>query len=93
MAPQAAAADPGDTCPAGALHAPLRGLAAGRRRPRRRATGEPSSGLVPQSLGHACLGVCLAAYEHWLADDGAELADLLDDVFGSLTQGWAADLG
>jgi mycofactocin system transcriptional regulator len=55
--------------------------------------GEPSSGLVPQSLGHACLGVCLAAYEHWLADDGAELADLLDDVFGSLTQGWSADLG
>ncbi|MEQ3554588.1 mycofactocin system transcriptional regulator [Pseudonocardia nematodicida] len=54
--------------------------------------GEPASSLVPQSVGHACLGVCLAAYEHWLSADGAELADLLDGVFRSLERGWAAEL-
>lgn len=56
-------------------------------------SGEPASSLVPQSVGHACLGVCIAAYECWLADDGAELADLLDRVFRSLERGWGADLG
>ncbi|WP_232021399.1 MULTISPECIES: mycofactocin system transcriptional regulator [Pseudonocardia] len=55
--------------------------------------GEPASALVPQSIGHACLGVCLAAYERWLADDGAELAGLLDSVFESLIGGWSAELG
>lgn len=54
--------------------------------------GEPASALVPQSLGHACLGVCIAAYERWLADDGTELADLLDRVLRSLERGWAAEL-
>ncbi|WP_344024600.1 mycofactocin system transcriptional regulator [Pseudonocardia kongjuensis] len=55
--------------------------------------GEPASALVPQSVGHACLGVCLAAYERWLADDGTELSELLDSVFRSLIGGWSADLG
>ncbi|ANY09896.1 mycofactocin system transcriptional regulator [Pseudonocardia sp. HH130630-07] len=54
--------------------------------------GEPASALVPQSVGHACLGVCLAAYERWLADDGAELAALLDRVLRSLERGWATEL-
>lgn len=54
--------------------------------------GRPPSELVPQSLGHACLGVCLAAYEHWLTDESLELADLLDQVFRSLAAGWATDL-
>ncbi|MEU6700265.1 mycofactocin system transcriptional regulator [Pseudonocardia sp. NPDC046786] len=55
--------------------------------------GEPASALVPQSVGHACLGVCLAAYERWLADDGTELSVLLDSVFRSLIGGWSAELG
>lgn len=54
--------------------------------------GEASSGLVPQSVGHACLGVCIAAYERWLADDAAELADLLDEVLRSLQRGWVTEL-
>ncbi|WP_422785736.1 mycofactocin system transcriptional regulator [Pseudonocardia spirodelae] len=54
--------------------------------------GEDPSGLVPQSIGHACLGVCIAAYERWLADDGAELADLLDEVLGALQRGWSTEL-
>ena len=54
--------------------------------------GEPASELVPRSLGHACLGVCLAAYEQWLTDEGLELTDLLDRVFRSLERGWADEL-
>lgn len=53
--------------------------------------GEPASELIPQSLGHACLGVCLAAYERWLTDEALELADLLDHVFRLLEQGWTTD--
>ncbi|MFP5022653.1 mycofactocin system transcriptional regulator [Pseudonocardia phyllosphaerae] len=52
--------------------------------------GEPASELVPQTVGHACLGVCLAAYERWLADDSAQLPDLLDRVFRSLEDGWGS---
>ena len=54
--------------------------------------GERASALAPQSLAHACLGVCIAAYEAWLTDDEAELTDLLDRVFRSLEHGWATDL-
>ncbi|MEN3299292.1 mycofactocin system transcriptional regulator [Pseudonocardia sp.] len=49
--------------------------------------GEPSTGLVPQTVGHASLGVALAAYEHWLTAEGTELRDLLDDVFRALEGG------
>ncbi|MDQ4116881.1 MAG: mycofactocin system transcriptional regulator [Actinomycetota bacterium] len=56
--------------------------------------GEEPSALVPQSVGHACLGVCIAAYERWLVDDAAVLEDLLDEVFASLERGWGrGDLG
>lgn len=55
-------------------------------------TGQEPSALVPQSVGHACLGVCLAAYERWLLDDDAELPDLLDRVFRSLERGWGPEL-
>lgn len=55
---------------------------------------QPADGLIPQSVAHACLGVCIAAYERWLADEGAELPTLLDEVFASLERGWdAAGLG
>jgi hypothetical protein len=42
--------------------------------------------LVPQTVGHASLGVALAAYERWLVGDG-ELRELLDAVFRSLEHG------
>lgn len=33
--------------------------------------------LVPRTLGHLALGAALAAYEQWLADEDADLIDLL----------------
>lgn len=47
----------------------------------------PPDGLVPQTIGHASLGVALAAYECWLRSD-AELADLLDAAFRALERGF-----
>ncbi|WP_433278094.1 mycofactocin system transcriptional regulator [Pseudonocardia xinjiangensis] len=43
--------------------------------------------LVPQTVGHASLGVALAAYEHWLTEDNGELLELLDVVFRALERG------
>jgi mycofactocin system transcriptional regulator len=43
--------------------------------------------LVPQTIGHASLGVALAAYECWLAEEHSELRELLDVVFRSLERG------
>lgn len=46
-----------------------------------------SDDLLPQTIGHACLGVALAAYERWLTVDGCELRELLDQAFRALEQG------
>lgn len=43
--------------------------------------------LLPRTIGHASLGVAIAAYERWLAEDGAELRDLLDTAFRALEHG------
>jgi mycofactocin system transcriptional regulator len=48
--------------------------------------GLPADELVPRAIGHASLGVALAAYERWLAGDG-ELRALLDEVFRALEAG------
>lgn len=40
----------------------------------------PSSDLIPQTIAWTCLGVCLAAYEQWLADGERMLLDLLDEA-------------
>lgn len=40
----------------------------------------PANDLVPQTLAWTCLGVCLAAYEQWLADGERSLLDLLDEA-------------
>jgi mycofactocin system transcriptional regulator len=40
--------------------------------------------LVPQTIGHASLGVALAAYERWLAAERSELRELLDAAFAAL---------
>ena len=50
--------------------------------------GIPADALVPQTIGHASLGVALAAYERWLADEDCDLRDLLDAVFRSLEHGF-----
>jgi mycofactocin system transcriptional regulator len=54
--------------------------------------GLPPDDLLPQTIGHASLGVALAAYERWLAEDadagaGAALRDLLDAAFRALEHG------
>jgi mycofactocin system transcriptional regulator len=51
--------------------------------------GLASDDLLPRTIGHASLGVALAAYERWLAEEGAELRDLLDAAFRALEHGLA----
>lgn len=43
--------------------------------------------LEPQTIAYASLGVALAAYERWLAEEGTELRDLLGAVFRALGSG------
>ncbi|GAA2545457.1 mycofactocin system transcriptional regulator [Pseudonocardia hydrocarbonoxydans] len=54
--------------------------------------GTSSDDLVPQAVGHASLGVALAAYERWLDHGDGELRDLLDAVFRALGPGLAGPL-
>ena len=44
-------------------------------------TGASPGALEPQSVAWACLGLCLAAYEQWLAREDADLLALLDEAF------------
>jgi mycofactocin system transcriptional regulator len=53
-----------------------------------RRLGVPAEELAPQAIGHASLGVALAAHERWLDGDG-DLQTLLDQVFRSLEAGLA----
>jgi mycofactocin system transcriptional regulator len=41
-------------------------------------TGAAPADLLPQLAGHLMLGAAVAAYEHWLADEQSDLAQLLD---------------
>jgi mycofactocin system transcriptional regulator len=43
--------------------------------------GIDPAGLTPQTIAFVCLGVSLAAYEQWLANEDASLSDLLDEGF------------
>lgn len=47
--------------------------------------------LVPRTIGHASLGVAVAAYERWLSTEGAELRELLDEVFRALAVGFVPE--
>ncbi|WP_232838558.1 mycofactocin system transcriptional regulator [Streptomyces geranii] len=53
-----------------------------------RRMGVPVSDLLPRLLGHAALAACIAAYEHWLGDEGADLGVLLDRAVGQLAVGF-----
>jgi mycofactocin system transcriptional regulator len=53
-------------------------------------TGRRLDELAPQAIAHAVLGVALAAYEHWLDDDAAEITVLLDEAMRQLGAAWAA---
>lgn len=50
--------------------------------------GVEVSGLVPQALAYASLGVALAAYEFWLADPDRDLCAVLDDAMRELAAGF-----
>lgn len=52
--------------------------------------GMAPDSLLPQTVGHASLGVVLAAYERWLDEDGGELRELLDTVYRALEHGLTA---
>lgn len=43
--------------------------------------GQPPDELEPQSIAWACLGLCLASYEYWLAHEDSDLLVLLDESF------------
>lgn len=54
--------------------------------------GVPESDLVPRLVGHALLAAAISAYEHWLADEEAELSDLLDRAIGQIRDGLGQSL-
>jgi mycofactocin system transcriptional regulator len=49
--------------------------------------------LLPRTIGYCALGTSIAAYEEWLRDVHADLGALLDEGFGELARGFAADGG
>ncbi len=53
--------------------------------------GLPAHDLVPQAVGYSTLGVAIAAYEHWLAEEGTDLAEVLDRALRSLATGFVTD--
>ncbi len=52
-------------------------------------TGCRPDDLAPQAIAHAVLGVSVAAYEHWLDDQSADLGTLLDDAMRQLGSAFA----
>src|ERR1700689_3616996 len=56
-------------------------------------TGRRPDDLAPQAIAHAVLGVCVAAYEHWLDPPSADLGVLLDDAMRQLSGAFKADVG
>ncbi|MDQ1395802.1 MAG: TetR/AcrR family transcriptional regulator, regulator of mycofactocin system [Acidimicrobiaceae bacterium] len=44
----------------------------------------PIDDFIPQLVGHVALAAAVAAYEHWLADPDASLAELLRRAFDAL---------
>lgn len=48
--------------------------------------GEEPESLIPRSVGWATLGVCMSAYEQWLANPEASLTVLLDSAFQNMSR-------
>lgn len=46
-----------------------------------RRRGESVDDLTPQSVSWACLGLCLASYERWLANPESDLLETIDRSF------------
>jgi TetR/AcrR family transcriptional regulator, regulator of mycofactocin system len=49
--------------------------------------GVPVSDVLPRLFGHTLLAAAIAAYEHWLAGEGAQLGDLLDVTIRQVARG------
>ena len=50
--------------------------------------GSPAD-LLPQLVGHSCLGAALTAYDQWLLRPGSDLPLLLDQAMRALSGNWA----
>ncbi|MFD9614888.1 hypothetical protein ACFWWS_36540 [Streptomyces sp. NPDC059083] len=50
--------------------------------------GVGAGDLIPQALGHAALGVAVAAHEHWLKQPEQSLTEVLDAALRSLANGF-----
>jgi mycofactocin system transcriptional regulator len=49
----------------------------------------PEDSLQPQAIAWAVLGIAISAYEQWLADEDADLSELLDCSLRMLNRGFA----
>ena len=58
-----------------------------------RRLGQGAGELLPQLIGHAALAGAVTAYEQWLVDPDADLADLLRAAFAHLDAGLAGPDG
>ena len=45
---------------------------------------QSADALLPQLVGHLALGAAVTAYEQWLADESADLPQLMTAAFGAL---------
>lgn len=50
--------------------------------------GLSPSDMLPRLVGHAVLASCIAAYEHWLAQEGTDLSRRLDKALWELAAGF-----
>ncbi|MFK0284831.1 mycofactocin system transcriptional regulator [Streptomyces sp. NPDC090499] len=53
-----------------------------------RRLGRPASDLLPRLVGSTTLAACVTAYEQWLADEDADLGELLDLAVRQLADGY-----
>ncbi|MFD4605527.1 mycofactocin system transcriptional regulator [Streptomyces sp. NPDC058464] len=53
-----------------------------------RRLGHPASDLLPRLIGGTVLAACVTAYEQWLADEDADLGELLDLAVRQLADGY-----
>jgi TetR/AcrR family transcriptional regulator, regulator of mycofactocin system len=56
-------------------------------------TGQRPDDLLPRTVGHAMLGVAVAAYEEWLAGQEDDLCELLDSAVQALGSAFASSGG
>ncbi|WP_286900215.1 mycofactocin system transcriptional regulator [Thermocrispum sp.] len=54
--------------------------------------GTEQDALLPRAISHATLGVCIAAYEHWLLHPDTDLCDVLSRMLAELAAGFGASV-